>query len=279
MTDTRPITAAATPTVPRWRMITFGILMVLLVFLHLGERPEQLSFLFTSFGDLSDGLGATHEMHWFAQGVFAWVILASVLVQLRRPADRVGAAWVYGAGTVLAFTMFLALAELPDEVVPIIMAAIVIAAIAFVAHPSAWRAKFASVARPSPILFGLVAVAAVPLVIYAVGQIDIHAASGAHDEHWEFGHWIVMAVYALLVPVFGAVAARKVSGWRFPLWAAALMVAALGIGSLGITAVSQLGTVWAVLAIAWGAAFIAAGELEARQSTGTDRPAMTHEMA
>ena len=110
--------------------------------------------------------------------------------------------------------------------------AIVIAAVAFVAHPSSWLARFTPVATPSRTLSALAAIAAVPRVIYAIGQLDIHLGSGPHDEHYEFGHWVVMAVNALLVPLFGAVAAWKVSGWRFPLR---------------------------------GAAFIAVGELEARQ--------------
>ena len=257
--------ATTTPSIPRWRMLTFWLLLVVLLFLHLGERPQQLIYIVTAFGDLSGGPGASHEMHFFAQGVFAWTIVAAVLAQLCRPAAQVGAAWVYGAGTVLAFSMFLALADLPADVVGIVAAAIVIAAIAFVAHPSSWRSKFASVAPPSRTLLALVAVAAVPLVVYAIGQVDIHASSGPHDEHYEFGHWIVMAVYALLPVLLGVVAAWKVSGWRFPLWAAGLMVAGLGVGSLGITAVSQLSTAWSLAAIAWGAAFIAAGELEARQ--------------
>ncbi len=267
MTDT-----TTTTRIPRWRLITFWVLMVLLLFLHLGERPEQLGFLFTAFGGYPEGAGATHEIHMFAQGVLAWVILAAVLAQLRRPAAQVGAAWVYGVGTVLAFVMFLTLADLPGEVVPIVVAAIVIAVIAFVAHPSSWRARFTPVAAPSRTLFVLVAVTAVPLVVYALGQLDIHASSGPHDEHYEFGHWVVMAVYALLVPLCGAVAAWKVSGWRFPLWAAGLMVAALGIGSLGITAVSQLSTVWAGLAIAWGATFISLGELEAKRDGRVRQP-------
>jgi hypothetical protein len=162
--------------------------------------------------------------------------------------------------------MILVLADLPDEVVPVVAAATVIAAFAFVAHPSSWRARVTPVAPPSRALVALVAVAAVPLVVYAAGQLDIHASSGVHDEHHEFGHWIVMAVYALLVPLFGAVAARKVSGWRFPLWAAGLMTAALGIGSFGITAVSQLSTGWAALSTVWGVVFIAVGEREARTS-------------
>ncbi len=249
-----------TTAIPRWRLITFWLLMVLLLFLHLGERPEQLSFVATAFGGFPEGSGATHEIHWFAQGVFAWVILAAVVAQVRRPAMRVGAAWVYGAGTVLTFAMVLAFADLPNEVVPIVIAATVIATIAFIAHPSSWRAKLASVAAPSPGLFLLVAVAAVPLVVYAVGQLNIHTSSGMHDEHYEFGHWVVMAAYALLVLVLGATAAWRVSGWRFPLWVAGLMAAALGVGSLGITAVSQLPTAWAVLAVVWGTVFISVGE-------------------
>jgi hypothetical protein len=249
---------------PRWRMATFWVLMVLLLFLHLGERPEQLGFVLTAFGGFPAGAGATHEIHWFAQGVFAWVIVAAVAAQLRRPASQVGAAWVYGAGTVVVFAMILMLGDLPAEVAPVIAAATVLAGIAFVAHPSAWRAKFTPTARPSRALFALVAIAAVPLVVYAIGQLDIHTGSGPHDEHYEFGHWVVMAAYALLITLFGTVAAWRVSGWRFPLWAAGLMSIALGIGSLGITAVSQLSTAWAALAIAWGTAFIAVGGREDR---------------
>ena len=269
------MTATTNPPIPRWRMIAFWVLLVVLLFLHLGDRPQQLSFIVTAFGGFPAGEGATHEMHWFAQGVFAWSMVAAVAMQLRRPVTQVGAAWVYGAGTVLAFTMVLVLADLPAEVVPIVAAAIVIAAIAFVAHPSTWRAKFTPTATPSRALFALTAIAAVPMVVYAVGQLNIHLGSGPSDEHYTFGHWVVMGVYALLVPIFGAVAAAKVSGWRFPLWVAGLMAAALGVGSLGITAVSQLTTVWSLLAIAWGAAFIAVGELEARQQVPHHQAAPT----
>ena len=262
-----------TPPIPRWRMITFWVLMVVLLVLYLGDRPQQLTFIVTAFGGFPAGAGATHEMHWFAQGVLAWVIVAAIGIQLRRPATQIGAAWVYGLGLVLAFSMVLALADLPAEVVPIVAAAVVVAVLGFVAHPSSWRARVTSVAPPSRALFLLVALAAVPLVIYAVGQLDIHTSSGPHDEHFEFGHWVVMAAYTLLVPLYGAVAAWKVAGWRFPLWVTGLMPAALGIGSLGITAVSQLTTGWSLLAIAWGAAFIGVGELEARQHEPASPPA------
>jgi hypothetical protein len=267
MTDTAQHVATTRDTraVPRWRMIAFWVLLVVLLFLHLGERPQMLAFLFTAFGDVGDL--ASHEMHMFAQGVFAWAMLVAVLVNLRQPARQVGSAWVYGLGTVLTFVLVLGFADLPPEVVPILIAAIGIAAVAFLAHPSTLRAKVTSVDRPSRTLFGLTAIAAIPLVIYAVGQLNIHLGSGPHDEHWEFGHWVVMAAVAIVPIALALVAAAKVSGWRVPLWTAGLMVAALGVGSLGITAVSALATPWAVLAILWGAAFIAAGEREASASS------------
>jgi hypothetical protein len=73
-------------------------------------------------------------------------------------------------------------------------------------------------------------------------------------------------------PLFGAVAAWKVSGWRFPLWIAGLMAAALGVGSLGIVAVSQLSTGWVVLAIASGAMLIGVGELQAQSRVAAAGP-------
>lgn len=255
--------------VPRWRTITFWSLMVVLLFLHAGERPEALGWLVLAFAGFPEGAGATHEMHWFMISAFTWVIVASILINLRRPATQVGAAWTYGLGTVLAFGLVLAIADLPPEIAPILMAAIVIAVLAFFAHPSSLRAKITPVERPSPMLFALVAVAAVPLVVYGVGQLQIHMGSGAGDEHFEFGHWVVMGVVGLVTPALGVVAASKVSGWRFTLWATGLMMVALGIGSLGITAVSQFRTPWAVLAIVWGAAFIAVGEREARGTLRT----------
>ncbi len=133
-----------------------------------------------------------------------------------------------------------------------------IAGIAFVAHPSTWRAKFTSIAPPSRWLFGLVAVAAMPLVLYAIGQLDIHTSSGTHDEHYEFGHWVVMAMHApgaagrcgrgvegvgLSVPVVGCRTDEHHPGIRVA-WHHG-----------GLAAVRQL----VPLAIGWGIAFIVVG--------------------
>ena len=260
MTDTleRPTTGV---TAPRWRLIAFWLSLAALLVLHLGERPEMLAFPVIAF---DGGDHAGHEIHLFAQGVFAWLVLVAFAVHLRRPASRVGALWSITLATVVAFSLLAIFADLPPEVGPILIATIAVAVLAFLAHPARLSTKVPSVDRLSPVLAGLAVAGAVPLAVYAVGQLGIHLASGPADEHFEFGHWIIMAAVALICVGLALVAAVKVPGWRFPLWAAGLMVASLGVASLGINAVSQLSTAWALTAIAWGVAFITAGELDRR---------------
>jgi hypothetical protein len=265
MTETlqRPVTEA---TAPRWRLVAFWLLMVVLLVLHLGERPQMLVFPFVAF---DGGDHAGHEIHLFAQGVFAWLVLAAFAVHLRRPAARIGALWSITLGTVVAFGLLAMFADLPPEVGPILLAAVAVAVLALLAHPAPLHAKLASSARPSPILGALTLVGGVPLAVYAFGQLGIHQGSGPADEHYAFGHWVVMAAVALVPVALAAVAAVKVAGWRFPLWAAGLMVAALGVASLGLSAASQLSTPWAMAAVGWGVIFVAAGELGARRRPGS----------
>ena len=261
MTDTLE-RRAREATAPRWRKIVFWLLLALLVVLHLGERPQMLAFPVVAF---DGGDHAGHEIHLFAQGVFAWLVVAAFAVHLRRPTARIGALWSITLGTVVAFGLFAAFADLPPEVGPILLAAIAVAVLVLVAHPSPLRVKVTPVHPPSPVLGGLAALAAVPLAAYAVGQLGIHVGSGPADEHYAFGHWVVMAAVALIPIALAVVAAVKVPGWRFPLWSAGAMVAALGIASLGLSAPSQLSTMWALAAVGWGSAFVATGELEARR--------------
>ena len=271
MTDTTSHPSTLTGRTPRWRLAVFWALLAVLLFLRVGQLPEVLTYPIIAFGDVVGEL-ATHEMHIFAGGFATWITVAAVLAQVRRPARQVAAAWIYAVGPMLSFGLIVTLADVPAEVVPILTAAIGVAVLAFLAHPSSLRAKVTPVARRSVVLFALTAFAAIPLLAYAAGQLGIHLTSGPGDEHWEFGHWLGMAAFATLPVVYGLLAAAKVSGWRFSLWAAGLQVAALGVASLGITAVSQLSTPWAALAVLWGGAFIAAGELEKRRNAPPGEP-------
>ena len=262
MTTTAPTAVSSARTVPRWRTAVFWVLMLVLLFLHLGERPEQLTWVVTSFGGGHDG----HEIHTFALSLVAWAVVAAVAANLKDTARQIGAAWVYGLISVVAFAMFLALADVPPEMESVLVAVLAVGALSFVAHPSPLRDRLRPTGPASRRLLGMLAVAAIPMVLYGAGQLAIHAASGPHDDHFTRGHWIVMAVYAFTVLPIALVAAIKVSGWRVPAWVAGTMVAGLGVASLGISAVSQLATPWALAAIVWGVGFVVIAEREARRS-------------
>ena len=64
-----------------------------------------------------------------------------------------------------------------------------------------WVATVHPAGRPHVVPV-LAAVAAVPSVVYAVGQLRIQLGSGLGDEHFEFGHWVVRGVYGLLPPFY-----------------------------------------------------------------------------
>jgi hypothetical protein len=247
---------------PKWRLITFWVLMALLLFLHLGERPEQALFLVTAFTQDF----ASHEIHVFAQGVITWAIIGAILANLRRPVKQVGSAWVYGIISIFGYAMFLLLGDLPAEVVPILAAVLAVGVLAFVAHPSRLRDRLRPVGPASLTMLGMLVLAAIPLLVYGFSHLATYRASGPGDEHWEFGHWIIMAVYAFAVLPIAAIAGLRVSGWRSPAWTAGLMVALLGVASLVLDAPSQLATPWALGAVVWGVAFIVIAESGARKA-------------
>jgi hypothetical protein len=253
------------PTTPRWRLVLFWVTAVPLVMLVLGPAgPRALLYPVLSFGDMGDL--ASHEIHTFAQGVLAWVIIAAIAVNVRDAAGRAAAVWILALITTPLVGLYAALADI-DALLPILVAAVVFTVIAFLAHPASLRVKLSSHHGPSLLMLALAAIAAIPLILYAVDQVGIHTSSGPGDEHYEFGHWIRMAAYASASLGIALVASLRVRGWRVPAWIAGLMIGVLGAASLGMRAASELPTVWAVLAIAWGAAFIGGAELEARRST------------
>lgn len=266
----------STRAVPRWRMIVFWVLAVAVVFLIAGdpERSHLITGIFTVWGGYAGEL-ATHEIHVVAQSALVWTMIAAFLVNVRGATRQIGSAWQFGLIAVVWMLAYLAFGDMPAEVLPILIGVLVISVLAFVAHPSSMGERLRSVAGPSRLLGGLVLVAAVPLVIYGTNSIRTHLASGSADPHYEFGHWIAMGVFAFVVVAIAAVAASRVSGWRLNAWSAGLLVAILGFASLVHTAASQLDTVWAVLALVWGAAFIVVAELEAREAFGPARSETT----
>ncbi len=268
------------PTPSRRRLIVFWIVAVIFLALLLMDilqtRPWYLLVPLTVWGGWGEvGNHPSHNIHMLIVALIHWGIIGAVAVQASRPQQRIGAAWTYLILGGVTLVIALVVADLPPEVVPILIGVLVFAVIAFAVHPSPWKAKFQRVGRPSTVLAILVVVAAIPLIVFAADSFAINAASGPGDEHYEFGHWTFMGIYPIVTLLMAVVSTLKVSGWRLPGLFAGVLVIAHGLGSLVVSGASSLSTLWAVLALLWGVAFVVAVEREARAAVDTSAPAPT----
>lgn len=120
------------------------------------------------------------------------------------------------------------------------------------------------------VMLGLVAVAAVPLLVRAATNIRLQGT--VTDDHAGLGHYGFMAAFGFTVIGVGLLASLRPDGWRVTAWVAGLLPAMLGVTSMIYPeASSSLGLVWALAAIAWGAVFVAAAEL----TKGAKRPTLS----
>jgi hypothetical protein len=268
-----PTVDASLPRPTRRRLVVYWIVAVVFLFLltgrFLAEMPAYFLVPVTVWGGW--GMSAeipTHNVHSLMLALTMWVIIFGVAVQVHRPERRIGSAYVYAIAGVVVLGSMLALGAVPAEAVPILAGAAAFSVAAFLAHPSPLAAKFRSIGSPNALLAALLGVAVIPLLAFSVDSFATHLASGPGDEHYEFGHWAFMGIYPIVAILVGAVSAVKVSGWRLAGWVAAILVASHGLVSLVAPAASALGTLWSVLAIAWGGAVAVVVELEARRPAG-----------
>jgi hypothetical protein len=80
------------------------------------------------------------------------------------------------------------------------------------------------------------------------------------------GHWSAMGAFGLIVLGLAGVGSLRPPGWRVPAWCAGLSAILYGSASFANPGDASSATgVWALLAIAWGVAFILATERERRE--------------
>ena len=116
--------------------------------------------------------------------------------------------------------------------------------------------------RFSPSLAVLVAVAALPLVTYALAQAELQRID-ISSEHAEFNHWVETSFYAVAVLLLGLVAALRPAPHRLTAWCAGLGLAILGGGSLALGHyASALDGPWAWAALLGGLVFVSVAEWE-----------------
>ena len=208
------------------------------------------------FGELS------HRTHDVAYGLLFATSVVGMLAQLRRPRHNVAGmtmALIPAASLLLAAVLSSDL----DSVVrfnPLRYAAAVIVVAALV-HP-AGREFFSSfnVSRTSPAMIGLVVIASVPLLAFALASIRLQRTD--IGMHTFMGHYGFMAAFSFTVIGVSVLASLRPDGWRLTAWVAGLLPATLGIVSfIYPDASSSLTGFWAFAAMAWGAAFITTAEL------------------
>lgn len=242
----------------------FGLMMLVVFWLPAetiaGMFEEEISYV------------TIHRTHFIAIGVVAWALVASVLVQWRKPERRiapmvlliaaaVGGTIVYGLSGTLTDWL---IEEIATVVVPISLLAAL--------HPGRGQLlRRPGFDRP---MLGLTALAGVPWLVYIVDNAWTQFRNVAGDEHAELEHWATAALMAIVLTVAAVLGSSDQPGWRLTGWIAAGGSIVFGIHSLVFPGLaSALPAFWAIAAVIWGVVFSVA--LVRRQTTAPKPEART----
>jgi hypothetical protein len=233
--------------------------------LMVGLMALRLDFLLPGpFAQMAHFTELHHRVHDLTFGFLFVPAMVGIFAQLGRPSKNVAGmvmALIPSVGLLLTLLLTFVVADNTNVLQPPWVTVMLAALLAALLHP-AERAFFRSfrVARVNWVLLALVAIAAVPLLVFAATNIELQGTVA--DEHAAAGHYGFMAAFGFTVIGGGLLASLRPDGWRLTAWVAGLLPVFLGLTSLIYAdASSSLGTVWAVAAIAWGAGFVAAAEL------------------
>jgi hypothetical protein len=205
-----------------------------------------------------------HRIHDLTFAFLFLPPIVGVLAQLRRPARNIaamGMALVPSAALVLTLLLTLALGGNARVLQPPWLTVFAGVLMATALHPAAGALPRAfRVSRLSWPLLLLTLVAAVPLLAFAVANVGLQ--STVSDDHAAAGHYGFMAALAFTVIGIGLLTSLRPAGWRLTAWVAGLIPVLLGVASLIYPdAPSSLALLWALAAIAWGAAYVGTAEV------------------
>jgi hypothetical protein len=234
---------------------TFLLAAVLTVALLLVATGEVMLFTFTGWTAAGGELLGAHRLHVMVIGAVFAALLLTVLSLFVRSSARVASLWALVATVLVAsWATFVAPAS-PGDPVPFL----VLAAVLLVAHP-AGRGLFRRVDGPSPAILALVALAAVPVLAFAVGEVALQSALG--DDHALDGHYGMVVALLTYVLAGGLLAGLGVAGWRPVAWIAAGLLGFFAVESVAFPAqASSVGPTWGALALAWAVALVVLAEL------------------
>jgi hypothetical protein len=272
----------------RARRIAFVVVSALFLVMHLVLSPLPYAVLgwFLKPGVVS------HRIHEICFGLLFVLTAAALIAQLRNPERKIAAMYQVIVPLYLIILSVLVIDRVLD---PVVFAFIVFPIVLVLLHPARKR-LFGPGVRPNTLLLGAVAVAALPLIVFAVGQVregaqaaklapqvledlpdnasdkqveDALAAVASTSKELEavrhYGHWSAMGAFAVSVVALALVAAVGIPGWRLPAWSAAIALVVFGAASLFASGdASSLTMPWAIAAIAWGVTFAGAAQYVAR---------------
>lgn len=239
-------------------MLGFG-----LVFPVLAWFPE--SMLFDLMDEIEPG-ALTHRLHELTVGILSWALVLAVFLQFHKPERKVAPLL-----QALAVPMVLTVVEVVNgnfvvaETAPLLTPILLVGLL----HPRA--RDLVRLGRLDTRLAGLTALAAVPWIVFALGQSRLQRLDVAGDVHAEAGHWGLMAGFAIVVLAWGLIGASDRPGWRIPAFSTALSSVLYGIHSLVFSQVASTASVgWALAAIVWGSVY---GVTAWRRATVDEIPA------
>lgn len=238
-------------------LATIGLFVIIL-----GE------FLLLPFAALPPEIEAQLAPHLFHDTVYVmmlWIALLGLVIQLYRPADKfVG---VLGFLVIVgllgaAFAVPVANGTMPLEDLLLIATFTGLGLVIAVLHPASRaiiRPKLGD--RVDRVALGLVAVAAIPLLLYVVNQYLLQFSESDPLLHIFAGHYGAMAAAAGSILVLSIVAVFAPVGWRIAAVGAGLLALVWGGNSVLYPALeSSGGLLWGALAILWAIAFVAVTE-------------------
>lgn len=240
-------------TMQRARQVGFALVAVATLGLAAVMMRAELLMAFTGW---TEDLGI-HQIHDLTIFSLLWIgVLAPMALALYRPKARVNT--VLAPLVVLVpIAAFAFLADSPILMLPLIFGTLSLVALAL--HPAGRDLfRFDRVEHVDRALAGLLAVAAIPLLVYAGDQLV--AQLTVADDHSLFAHYAAMAIASVYVVLMGSMAVFRERDWEFAAWSAGLVAVVVGLASVLFTVESSLGVVGGTLLVLFGVVFVAAVE-------------------
>jgi len=211
-----------------------------------------------------------HRVHDVTFGLLVGTAVVGLCAQLRAPSKNVaGQLMAVIPWAALGVISFLTSTPIRFAPFPLFVALTLLSTALHPRRREMFRAFGAS--RVNWVLLALVVVVAIPLLTVASSNIRLQRT--LTNDHATLGHYGFMASLSITVIVVGILASLRPDGWRLTAWVAGLIAFLFGLVSLLYRGVdSSLGIAWAIAAIVWGIAFVAAAELTrgARALTRTE---------